>query len=145
MLLSSPPPDANALLQWILAASLLLNLAIGVSKVFGKTEKREITGTVREEDDFVTRDEHDSAQAERKANVEKLERVINEKTGHIEHKIEAGVRDLRKEMKDTVAEAWARITHHSERISSLGERVAALEARPGGLGHPARYNKNPST
>ena len=129
-------PSGADIKTWLLVFSFLANvLLIGLGvlqKLMGKSEKREISGSISETPKYITTDEFQTVNAERTRNVDVLAQKIDSLRAMVEgiHRhIESAVEKVRKEIADGDQHVHNRVDEVHERINEVSTTTVATSAR----------------
>lgn len=127
--LADTDPSGADIKTWLLVASFLANVAlVGIAllgKMMGKAEKREISGTIKESPDFMTKKEFDQINRDRIENVGALRSEIISLRSHIDKLIEM----QRAEMRGEDQRLHERVDEVHDRINTSSSQSAATNAR----------------
>lgn len=122
-LAETPVPDGADIKTWLLVLIFLGNAWQMGSKMLGKPEKREISGTLSDAPEYVTKEEYEKVAKERSSNVNDLKNIIHELRRHIDDQFTESSKSLDKKL----CEVWKGIDSTREKATNAAERVAKLE------------------
>jgi uncharacterized coiled-coil DUF342 family protein len=125
-------PTGDQIKTWLLVASFLANGLMAFRHLTNRSERREISGTVKEEPDFVTKRVFDQVNTERTSNVEKLGRKIDglhESISGVHRHMESIVEKLREEIKEESQRLHNRVDEVHERANEISTTATNTEAR----------------
>lgn len=127
LLLAEAAPPAGDASAWIAGFSVfgnaILLFMLLLNKLSGKAERREITGTIADAPEYVTKAEHEKVANERSRNVEKLESQIAKLREHIDECF----KDSRNNLETKLTELWKAMEDRRSTEYKLLERVVKLE------------------
>ena len=129
LLATDDVPTGADIKTWLIVAIFLLTAWDKLNKFMGKSEKREISGTVRHEPELITREEFEKVNRERAENLrlidKKIEGIHNAVTGVHTH-IESVVTRLREEISKGDQRVDDRVDEVHERLSGVSTHHAGL-------------------